>query len=107
LIVWSVCHFPEFGILRVFQERLFDGRGNYALGIKEQIIFPEINYDKIDKVKGLNITIVTTTRNDAEGRFLLEKNGIVISEIRRGFCFGKKIFDYKGKEKSKVFHSNV
>ena len=46
----------------------FDGRGNYTLGIREQIIFPEIDLDKIDKVKGLNVTIVTTARTDEEGR---------------------------------------
>jgi len=44
----------------------FDGRGNYSLGIPEQIIFPEIDYDKIDKIRGLNVTIVTTARTDAE-----------------------------------------
>ncbi|MBM3131887.1 MAG: 50S ribosomal protein L5 [Chloroflexi bacterium] len=54
----------------------FDGRGNYALGMKEQIIFPEINYDKIDKVRGLQVVIVTTARNDEEGRHLLELMGM-------------------------------
>ncbi|MBE0605434.1 MAG: 50S ribosomal protein L5, partial [Deltaproteobacteria bacterium] len=47
--------------------RGFDGRGNYTLGIKEQIMFPEVNYDKIDKIRGMNITIVTTARTDEEG----------------------------------------
>lgn len=51
--------------------RAFDGRGNYSLGIKEHIIFPEIDYDKIDKIKGLNISIVTTARTDEEGKQLL------------------------------------
>jgi len=54
----------------------FDGRGNYALGIREQIIFPEINYDKIEKIKGMNITIVTTAKNDEEGRALLRHMGM-------------------------------
>lgn len=54
----------------------FDGRGNYALGMKEQVIFPEINYDKIDKIRGLQVTIVTTARNDEEGRRLLELMGM-------------------------------
>ncbi len=49
----------------------FDGRGNYSLGIREQIIFPEIDYDKIDKIKGLNINVVTTARTDEEGKALL------------------------------------
>jgi len=68
---------PRVRDFRGLSDKAFDGRGNYTLGIKEQIIFPEINYDKIDKIKGLNITIVTTTRNDAEGRFLLEKMGLL------------------------------
>ncbi|HEY7585391.1 MAG: 50S ribosomal protein L5 [Deltaproteobacteria bacterium] len=54
----------------------FDGRGNYTLGIKEQIIFPEVNYDKIDKIKGMNITIVTTARTDEEGMELLKLLGM-------------------------------
>lgn len=54
----------------------FDGRGNYSLGIKEQLIFPEINYDKIDKIKGLNITIVTTAKSDEEGKALLKQLGM-------------------------------
>ena len=54
----------------------FDGRGNYTLGIKEQIIFPEINYDRIEKIKGMNITIVTTARSDEEGRALLKYMGM-------------------------------
>jgi large subunit ribosomal protein L5 len=68
---------PRVRDFRGLSDKSFDGRGNYSLGIKEQIIFPEINYDKIDKVKGLNITIVTTTKRDAEGRFLLEKMGLL------------------------------
>src|SRR3972149_260009 len=54
----------------------FDGRGNYTLGGKEQIIFPEINYDKIDKIKGMNITIVTSARTDEEGMELLRLLGM-------------------------------
>jgi len=54
----------------------FDGRGNYTLGIREQIIFPEINYDKIDKIKGMNITIVTTAGSDEEGLELLRLLGM-------------------------------
>jgi large subunit ribosomal protein L5 len=56
--------------------RAFDGRGNFSLGIREQIIFPEINYDKIDKMKGLNVSIVTTARTDEEGRALLRHLGM-------------------------------
>jgi large subunit ribosomal protein L5 len=54
----------------------FDGRGNYALGIREQLIFPEIHYDKIDKVKGMNIVIVTTAKTDEEGKELLRLLGM-------------------------------
>ena len=53
----------------------FDGRGNYALGIKEQLIFPEIEYDKIDKIRGMDVVICTTATNDEEARALLAKVG--------------------------------
>jgi large subunit ribosomal protein L5 len=56
--------------------RAFDGRGNYTLGIREQIIFPEIEIDKIDKIKGLNVSFVTTARNDEHGRALLRLLGM-------------------------------
>lgn len=54
----------------------FDGRGNYTLGLREQLIFPEISYDKMDKVRGLSVTIVTTAKTDEEGRRLLELLGM-------------------------------
>lgn len=54
----------------------FDGRGNYSLGVREQIIFPEIDYDRVDKVRGLQVTIVTSARTDEEGRRLLELMGM-------------------------------
>lgn len=56
--------------------KAFDGKGNYTLGVREQIIFPEINYDAVEKIKGLNITVVTTARNDEEGRALLRQLGM-------------------------------
>ena len=56
--------------------KAFDGKGNYTLGIREQIIFPEINYDKVERIKGLNVTVVTTARNDEEGRALLRLLGM-------------------------------
>jgi large subunit ribosomal protein L5 len=56
--------------------KAFDGRGNYTLGLREQIIFPEINYDKIDAIKGLNISLVTTAKSDEEGRALLQQLGM-------------------------------
>ena len=58
----------------------FDGRGNYTLGLREQLLFPEINYDKIDKVRGLEMTIVTTAENDEEGRRLLRLLGMPFRE---------------------------
>jgi large subunit ribosomal protein L5 len=56
--------------------KAFDGKGNYTLGIKEQLIFPEISYDNIDKIKGLNVTIVTSAKNDEEGKALLKHFGM-------------------------------
>ena len=57
----------------------FDGRGNYTLGLREQTVFPEIEYDKIDKVRGLEVSIITTARTDEEGRHLLELLGMPFS----------------------------
>ena len=62
------------GVLKV--ELRYDGRGNFTMGVREQIIFPEIEYDKIDSIKGLNISIVTTAKTDAEGRALLAHLGM-------------------------------
>jgi large subunit ribosomal protein L5 len=67
---------PRVRDFRGVSGKAFDGRGNYSLGIREQIIFPEINLDKIDKVKGLNISIVTTAKNDEEGKELLRLMGM-------------------------------
>ena len=57
-------------------KKSFDGRGNYTVGLKEQLIFPEIDYDKIEKIQGMNITICTTARTDEEGRCLLTQMGL-------------------------------
>ena len=62
---------PRIRDFRGLSPKAFDGRGNYAMGVTEQIIFPEIDYDKIDKLRGLDITITTTARTDDEGRALL------------------------------------
>lgn len=67
---------PRVRDFRGLSSRSFDGRGNYTLGIREQIIFPEIDYDKVEKVKGMNITIVTTAKTDEEGRLLLTLLGM-------------------------------
>jgi large subunit ribosomal protein L5 len=63
---------PRIRDFRGLSGRSFDGRGNFSMGVKEQIIFPEINYDQVDAIRGLDITITTTARNDEAGRALLE-----------------------------------
>jgi large subunit ribosomal protein L5 len=67
---------PRVRDFRGISGKAFDGRGNYSLGIKEQIIFPEIDYDKIDRVKGLNISVVTSAKTDKEGKELLRLLGM-------------------------------
>ena len=67
---------PRVRDFKGVSRKAFDGRGNYSLGIKEQIIFPEIDYDEIDKIRGMNITIVTTSNTDDEARALLERLGM-------------------------------
>ena len=67
---------PRVRDFRGLSGRSFDGRGNYAIGIKEQIVFPEIDYDKIDKIKGMNISLCTTARSDEHGRALLAGLGL-------------------------------
>jgi len=67
---------PRVRDFRGISGKAFDGRGNYSLGIREQIIFPEINLDKIDKIKGMNISIVTTAKTDEEGKELLRLLGM-------------------------------
>jgi large subunit ribosomal protein L5 len=66
---------PRIRDFRGLAPKSFDGRGNYTFGVTEQLIFPEIDYDKIDTTRGMDITIVTTARNDAEGRALLDAFG--------------------------------
>lgn len=67
---------PRVRDFRGLSPKGFDGRGNYSMGVQEQIIFPEIDYDKIDKIKGLNVTIVTSAQSDDEGRSLLRMLGM-------------------------------
>ena len=67
---------PRVRDFRGINPNAFDGRGNYALGIKEQLIFPEIEYDKIDKVRGMDVIFVTTAKTDEEGRELLAQFGM-------------------------------
>ena len=67
---------PRVRDFKGISPKAFDGRGNYSLGMKEQIVFPEIDYDKVDKIKGLNISFVTTAKTDEEGRALLAAFGM-------------------------------
>ena len=67
---------PRVRDFRGVSSKAFDGRGNYTLGVKEQVVFPEINYDKIDKVRGVGIAITTTAKTDEEGRELLRMFGM-------------------------------
>jgi large subunit ribosomal protein L5 len=67
---------PRVRDFRGISPNAFDGRGNYTLGLREQLVFPEIDYDKIDKLRGLEISIVTTARNDEQGRQLLQLLGM-------------------------------
>ena len=72
---------PRFRDFRGVSRDSFDGRGSYSLGIKEQIVFPEIDYDKVDKIRGLEVTIVTSAKNDDEARTLLELMGMPFRRI--------------------------
>ena len=67
---------PRIRDFRGVSRRSFDGRGNYSLGMREQIVFPEVDYDQVDKLRGLEISIVTTAQNDAEGYALLKQFGM-------------------------------
>jgi large subunit ribosomal protein L5 len=71
---------PQIRDFRGLSPDAFDGRGNYSLGLQEQLIFPEIEYDQIDEVRGLNVTIVTTAQTDEEGRELLKALGMPLRE---------------------------
>ena len=72
---------PRQRDFRGVNPKSFDGRGNFAMGLEEQIVFPEIDYDKIDKIRGLNITIVTSARNDTESRALLKAFNFPLKEM--------------------------
>ncbi len=71
---------PRVRDFRGVSPRAFDGRGNFSLGIREQIIFPEINYDKVERIQGMNVCINTTARNDEEARMLLKLMGMPFRE---------------------------
>ena len=72
---------PRVRDFRGVSPRSFDGRGNYTLGVKDQLVFPEIDYTKVEKSRGMNITIVTSAKNDKEALALLKKLGMPFSEF--------------------------
>lgn len=81
---------PRVRDFRGISQKAFDGKGNYSLGIREQIIFPEIDYDKIDKIRGMNITIVTSAQSDDEGVLCLSILGCLSAALKRSaLCFGR------------------
>ena len=67
---------PRVRDFRGLSGKAFDGRGNFSIGLREQVIFPEIDYDKVDKIQGVGVSIVTTARNDEEGKALLKHMGM-------------------------------
>jgi large subunit ribosomal protein L5 len=75
---------PRVRDFRGLSTRSFDGRGNYTIGLREQLIFPEIDYDRIDRVRGLEVTIVTSARTDTEARRLLELMGVPFQRAETG-----------------------
>ena len=75
---------PRVRDFRGVNPKAFDGRGNFTLGLREQIIFPEINYDKVDKIKGMSITFTTSAKNDEQGLALLEALGMPFRKQRGG-----------------------
>ena len=74
---------PRVRDFRGVSSKSFDGRGNYTLGIRDQLIFPEIDYNKVEKVKGMNISITTTAKTDAEGLALLKTDGNAVPAVTR------------------------
>jgi large subunit ribosomal protein L5 len=72
----SAVVFPRVRDFKGLAPSSFDGRGNYTIGLKDQLVFPEIDYTRVDKIKGMNITITTSARNDEEGRELLKLLGV-------------------------------
>jgi large subunit ribosomal protein L5 len=75
---------PRIRDFRGLDPRAFDGRGNYTIGLTEQLVFPEIDYDTVDQVRGMDITIVTTASSDDEGRALLRALGAPLQEMQQG-----------------------
>ena len=92
---------PRVRDFRGVNPNAFDGRGNYALGIKEQLIFPEIEYDQVDKVRGMDVIFVTTAHTDEEARELLTLFGMPYAKYLGGFLMAKKAMKVKQQRKQK------
>ena len=97
---------PRVRDFRGINPNSFDGRGNDNMGIKEQLIFPEIDYDKIDKVRGMDICLVATANNDEEARELLSSDGRPVCEIRRDCC-GQNFYEVEQRERNPKFSSRA
>ena len=95
---------PRIRDFRGLSPKSFDGRGNFAMGVNEQIIFPEIEYDKIDKLRGLDITITTSARNDDEGRALLNALRFPFKGVELGP--GEKSSEKENTDSSKTDHES-
>ena len=96
---------PRIRDFRGLSPKSFDGRGNFAMGVSEQIIFPEIEYDKIDKLRGLDITITTTARNDDEGRALLNALNFPFKGVELGS--GEKSSEKENTDSSRTDHEST
>ena len=96
---------PRIRDFRGLSPKSFDGRGNFAMGVNEQIIFPEIEYDKIDKLRGLDITITTTARNDDEGRALLNALHFPFKGVELGS--GEKSSEKENTDSSRTDHEST
>ena len=95
---------PRIRDFRGLSPKSFDGRGNFAMGVNEQIIFPEIEYDKIDKLRGLDITITTSARNDDEGRALLSAHRFPFKGVELGS--GEKSSEKENTDSAKTDHES-
>ena len=78
---------PRVRDFRGLPPNAFDGRGNYTMGLRDQLVFPEIDYTRVDKIKGMNITLTTTAKNDEEGRELLKLLGVPFQAFRAGSSY--------------------
>ena len=97
---------PRVRDFRGINPNSFDGRGNYNMGLKEQLIFPEIDYDKIDKVRGMDICFVTTANTDEEVQRVTNSNGRSVCEIRREYC-GQNFYESKTAKRFQVLYSRI